>query len=82
MMCLLKVQGYNNCFKILPSGGSNCNVGVFRASGALELLIYAASQLQDFNIPSETRPCFIRPISDSASLALVSDILKSMGGFF
>ncbi|NLI57376.1 MAG: spore maturation protein [Clostridium sp.] len=75
-------EGITTVLKIIPPlVGVIVAVGVFRASGALELLIYAAKPIAGlFNIPSETLPLvFIRPISGSASLALVSDILKQYG---
>ena len=68
-------EGITTVLKIIPPlVGVIVAIGVFRASGALELLIYAAKPIAGlFNIPSETLPLvFIRPISGSASLALVS----------
>lgn len=75
-------EGITTVLKIIPPlVGLVVAVGVFRASGALELLIYVVKPIAGlFNIPSETLPLvFIRPISGSASLALVSDILKEYG---
>ncbi|HHX17402.1 MAG TPA: spore maturation protein [Clostridium sp.] len=75
-------EGITTVLKITPPlVGLIVAVGVFRASGALELVIYAAKPIAGlFNIPSEALPLvFIRPISGSASLALVSDILKEYG---
>ncbi|AUG58819.1 MAG TPA: spore maturation protein [Ruminiclostridium sp.] len=75
-------EGITTVVKIIPPlVGLIVATGVFRASGALELLIYAAKPIAGlFNIPSETLPLvFIRPISGSASLALLSDILKEYG---
>lgn len=75
-------DGITTVLKIIPPlVGLVVAVGVFRASGSLELLIYLVKPIADFlNIPSETLPLvFIRPISGSASLALVSDILKEFG---
>ncbi|MDQ2086362.1 spore maturation protein [Herbivorax sp. ANBcel31] len=75
-------EGITTVLKIIPPlVGLVVAVGVFRASGALELLIYAVKPITGlFNIPSETLPLvFMRPISGSASLAMVSDILKEYG---
>ncbi|MCX7923777.1 MAG: spore maturation protein [Clostridia bacterium] len=75
-------EGISTIIRIIPSlVGLLVAVGVFRASGALDLLIYAASPLASiFNIPSEALPlAFLRPISGSASLALVSDVIKVHG---
>ncbi|TYQ16822.1 UNVERIFIED_CONTAM: spore maturation protein B [Acetivibrio alkalicellulosi] len=75
-------EGITTVVKIIPPlVGLIVAIGVFRASGALDLLIYAVRPVTKiFNIPSETLPLvFMRPISGSASLALVSDILKEHG---
>lgn len=75
-------EGVTTVVKILPAlVGLMVAIGVFRASGALELLVHAVSPITNFfNIPSEVLSlAFLRPISGSASLALVSDILKTYG---
>lgn len=75
-------EGISTIIRIMPSlVGLLVAVGVFRASGAMDLLIYAAKPITGiFNIPSEALPlAFLRPISGSASLALVSDIIKVHG---
>ena len=49
-------EGITTVLKSHSTGGINC-VGVFRASGALEFVIYAAKPIAGlFNIPSEP-PC-------------------------
>ncbi len=75
-------EGIETVLKILPSlVGLLVAISVFRASGVLDLLIFAVKPLTDiFGIPSETLPLvFLRPISGSASLALVTDIIKRYG---
>lgn len=75
-------EGMETVFKILPSlVGLLVAISVFRASGALDLLIFAVKPLTGFfGIPSEVLPLvFLRPISGSASLALVTDIIKQYG---
>lgn len=75
-------EGITTVIRIIPSlVGLLAAIGVFRASGALDLLIYAASPIASLlGIPSEALPlAFLRPISGSASLALVSDIIKTNG---
>src|SRR5690606_11047398 len=75
-------EGITTVVKIIPPlVGLIVATGVFRASGALELLIYAAKPIAGlFNIPSETLPLvFILSISGGASLDLLSDILKEYG---
>ncbi len=75
-------EGVTTVVKIIPPlVGLLVAVAVFRASGALDLLIHAFSPIASiFGIPSEALPlAFLRPISGSASLALVSDIMKTHG---
>lgn len=75
-------EGMATVIRILPSlVGLLVAVGVFRASGALDLLVYAASPIAHlFGIPSEAMPlAFMRPISGSASIALVTDIISRHG---
>lgn len=75
-------EGISVVVKILPSlVGLLVAVGVFRASGALDIIIYFIKPVGKlFSIPSEVLPlALLRPISGSASLALVSDILKNYG---
>lgn len=75
-------EGISTVLRIIPPlVGLMVAVGVFRASGALDLVVFAVKPVTDFlRIPSETVPLvFLRPISGSASLALVSDLLKTYG---
>lgn len=75
-------EGLTTVIRIVPSlVGLLVAVAVFKASGALDLLIYAVSPVSSLlKIPSEVMPlAFLRPISGSASLALVSDILNTYG---
>lgn len=75
-------EGITTVVKIVPSlVGLMVAIGVFRASGALDLLVYAVQPAATFlGIPSEAMPlAFLRPISGSASLALISDIMKTHG---
>ncbi|NMB96981.1 MAG: spore maturation protein [Clostridiaceae bacterium] len=68
--------------RIIPSlVGLFVAIGVFRASGAMDLLVFAVRPIANLlNIPSEALPlALLRPVSGSASLALVSDILKTHG---
>jgi spore maturation protein B len=75
-------EGIETMIKILPSlVGLMTAVGVFRASGALDFIVWllkpAASLL---GIPAEAMPlALLRPVSGSASLALVSDTISMYG---
>ena len=75
-------DGITTVVKIIPSlVGLLVAIGVFRASGALDLLVFALNPVTSFlGIPSQVLPlALLRPISGSASLALVSDIMKQYG---
>ncbi len=75
-------EGIATILRIIPSlVGLLAAIGIFKASGALDLIIYAVKPFAAFlGIPSEALPlAFLRPISGSASLALVSDTLKTYG---
>ncbi|NLP13746.1 MAG: spore maturation protein [Clostridium sp.] len=75
-------EGITTVLKIIPSlVGLMVAVGVFRASGALNLLIFAVKPVTNIlRIPPDALPMvFLRPISGSASLAMLSDIFKVHG---
>lgn len=75
-------EGIAVIIRILPSlVGLIVAVGVFRASGALDLLIFAVSPVARLlGIPSEVMPlALMRPVSGSASLALVSEMVRAYG---
>ena len=75
-------EGITTMARIMPSlVGILTAIGVFRASGALDavvgLLAPAASLL---GIPAEAIPLVLmRPVSGSASLAIVSEIISKYG---
>ncbi len=75
-------EGISTVLRIIPPlVGLMVAIGVFRASGALDLVVFAVKPVTNFlRIPPETVPLvFLRPISGSASLALVSDLFKTYG---
>lgn len=75
-------EGISTVIRIMPSLiGLMVAIGVFRASGALDYIIAAIDPVTSLlGIPSEALPlAILRPISGSASLALVSDIIKTNG---
>lgn len=75
-------EGISTIIKIIPPlVGLMVAVGVFRASGALDLLIYLLSPLTSvLKIPPEALTlAIVRPISGSASLAVVSDVMNAYG---
>lgn len=75
-------EGITTIVKILPPlVGLMTAVGVFRASGALDFVIFLLAPAASFlGIPAEAMPlALLRPVSGSASLALVADILRTYG---
>ena len=75
-------EGITTIIKILPSlVGLMTAVGIFRASGALDAVIFILTPASSLlGIPAEAMPlALLRPVSGSASLALVADILKAYG---
>ncbi len=75
-------DGIDTAIRILPPlVGLMVAVGVFRESGALKLLIFMLKPITELlSIPSEVLPlALMRPISGSASLAIVADLVKLYG---
>lgn len=75
-------EGIGTIVKIIPSlVGMITAIGVFRSSGALDIVMAALAPLaQLLGIPGEVMPLvLLRPVSGSASLALVSDIIGTYG---
>ncbi len=75
-------EGIGTVIKILPSMvGILTAVGVFRASGALDFVIYLLKPVASLmGIPAEAMPlALLRPVSGSGSLALVSDMVRQYG---
>jgi spore maturation protein B len=75
-------EGISTVIKIMPPLiGLLTAVGVFRASGALDFLIYLVTPVASLlGIPAEAMPlALLRPVSGSASLALVSELIRTYG---
>lgn len=66
---------------IAPLVGLMVAINMFRASGALELIAHGLSGvLSALGMPAEVLPlAILRPISGSASLAVVTDIFGTVG---
>lgn len=66
---------------IAPLIGLMVAINMFRASGALELLAKGLAPALDFlRLPADVLPlALLRPISGSASTAIVTDIFKNLG---
>lgn len=73
-------EGLSTAARILPSlVGLMTAVGVFKASGALDLLSLGLKPAADFlGLPSEVMPlALLRPVSGSGGMAIYRDILQS-----
>ena len=66
---------------VAPLIGLMAAIGMFRASGALDLISFGLKPVCDFlGIPQEVVPlALMRPISGSASLAIVTDTISRYG---
>lgn len=75
-------DGISTVLRILPPlVGLMTAVGVLRASGALDFLVYLLKPLVSvLGIPPEAMPlALLRPVSGSASLALVAEMVREYG---
>lgn len=75
-------EGIETVIRIMPSlVGLLVAVGVFKASGALDILIYILRPVIDLlGMPPQVAPlALLRPISGSASFAFVTEIVKAFG---
>lgn len=75
-------EGFNVAVRIIPFlVGILVAIGMFRASGAMDLLTNAVRPaLAAINFPPEVFPlAVLRPLSGSGSLALATDIIKRYG---
>ena len=75
-------EGFGTAASVLPALiGLMTAIGMFKASGALDMLTAAIRPLaQMVHIPPEVVPlAIVRPISGSGALAVFQDILKSYG---
>ena len=75
-------SGISTVFSILPSVMALfCAIGVFRASGALDIISDIISPVTDFfHIPKNLVPfALLRPVSGSGSLAMARDIFSIDG---
>lgn len=75
-------EGFSTVLRIVPPlVGLMTAVGVLRASGVLDFLVYLLRPLVSFlGIPPEAMPlALLRPVSGSASLALVAELVREYG---
>ncbi len=75
-------EGFQTSITIIPFlVGMLVAIGMFRASGAMELLVQAlAPLLSPFGFPAEALPmALIRPLSGSGALAVMAEAMKTYG---
>ena len=75
-------EGFQVAIRIIPYlVAMLVAIGVFRASGAMELLTTLIAPVTNFiKMPSEALPmALIRPLSGSGALGVMSDIIKTHG---
>lgn len=75
-------EGFTTMFSIAPSLiGLITAIGMFKASGALDILTKLFSPLLDsIGIPTEVAPLFfLKPVSGSGSLAMLNQIVNDNG---
>ncbi|TDF99303.1 spore maturation protein [Paenibacillus piri] len=75
-------DGFDTAIRIIPHlVGMMVAISVFRASGAMELLLGWSRPLFDMiGIPSEVLPlAILRPITGAGSLAFTTDLLQQFG---
>ncbi len=75
-------EGFQTCVTIIPFlVGMLVAIGMFRASGAMEVMVKALTPLvSPLGFPAEALPmALIRPLSGSGALAVMSEGLKTYG---
>jgi spore maturation protein B len=75
-------DGFQTAISIIPHlVGMMVAITVFRASGAMDLLLMAFRPLMDrIGIPGEVMPlAILRPITGAGSLAFTTDLIKQFG---
>ena len=75
-------EGLSSAVKILPAlVGLMTAVGMFKASGALDVLTHALSPLSStLGVPGELMPlALLRPISGSGALVIFENLLTAYG---
>ncbi|WP_285889825.1 spore maturation protein [Paenibacillus macerans] len=75
-------DGFSTAIGIIPHlVGMMVAISVFRASGALDMLVgWMAPLLTRLNVPPEVLPLgFLRPLTGTGSLAFTTDLIKTYG---
>lgn len=75
-------DGFNTAVRIIPYlVGMLFAIGIFRASGAMDVLVAVLSPLTELvGMPAEALPmAFLRPLSGSGSLGFMTELMKVHG---
>ncbi len=75
-------DGFDTAIQIIPHlVGMMVAIQVFRASGAMEMLVAAFKPLMDWiSVPAEIVPlAFLRPLTGAGSLAFMTDLTQQYG---
>ncbi len=75
-------RGLHVAVEVLPNlAAMMCAISLMRASGLMDALCTACAPVMQFlGLPAQVAPlAFLRPISGSASLALLEELLKTFG---
>ncbi|GAB1349594.1 hypothetical protein MASR1M107_18080 [Ignavibacteriales bacterium] len=75
-------DGFNVALKIIPYlVAMLVAIGIFRASGGMDLLVWSLSPLTNLvGMPAEALPmALMRPLSGSGSIAIMTEIIKTHG---
>ncbi|KIL38198.1 spore maturation protein [Gordoniibacillus kamchatkensis] len=75
-------DGFDTAIKIIPHlVGMMVAISIFRASGAMELMLgWMRPLLSRIGVPSEVLPlAILRPISGAGSLAFTTDLIRQFG---
>ena len=75
-------DGFNTAIRIIPYlVGMLFAIGIFRASGAMDLLVSIISPITNLiGMPADTLPmALMRPLSGSGSLGIMTELMKAHG---
>jgi spore maturation protein B len=75
-------DGFHTAVRIIPYLVAMLfAIGIFRASGAMDVLVYIISPITNLiGMPADTLPmAFMRPLSGSGSLGIMTELMKTHG---
>ena len=75
-------EGFSTAIRIIPYLVAMLfAIGIFRASGAMDLLVFLISPITNLiGMPADTLPmALMRPLSGSGSLGIMTELMKTHG---